>query len=450
MDNFTSFFQIFFIFFLLLSNVSLFEIDLRLHKEPKSLTVTSKYYQDNDFYYLIPICIGTPPQCINVLYETILSHLIINPIPTENTYHFKIDASSSSQTKKISNFLGKEKEIITDQLMLETLTFPFDFWLNSPEPNRFSNFEGVFGFGSDYDPINEVYNYNFSLVKALNSKKGGKNIFGHKYFKERQHLRLYVGEITDSEFVEKYGNSKNYPKCYISSSNKILSDISNALSHVWSCKMEKIKIIDDSITDIPNTNGVVIFSTGYNKISGPLAQGQSIINRILQNPAINEKCKTVMYDGNKTNLICAWTFDIYSFPTIVFEINGIELGLTPSNLFYKEYDILGGNFVYKGRFSFDPDVEYWTVGQPLLREYDMVFDMDEGTVGFWNAETIGVNKESLIKGIGFIVVLVVILSILVGGWIYYLKWRREHSPEAIRQKQLYNKIEKLQDIEMSK
>ena len=54
------------------------------------------------------------------------------------------------------------------------------------------------------------------------------------------------------------------------------------------------------------------------------------------------------------------------------------------------------------------------------------------------------------KGIGFIVVLVVVLSIIVGGGIYYLKWKRDHSPEAIKQKQLYNKIEKLQDIEMSK
>ena len=447
MANFTPFSLI---FFFLLTKVSLFEIVLSLHKEPKSLTVISKYYQDNDFYYLIPLCLGTPPQCINVLYETMLSHLIINPIPTQNTHHFKIDASSTSQTKKINNFLGKKKEIITDQLMIETLTFPFDFLLNSVQSNRFANFEGVFGFGSDYDPINDVYNYNFSLVKTMNSQRKWKNIFGHKYLKERQHLRLYIGEITDSEFVEKYGNSKNYPKCYISSSNKILNDINNSLSHGWSCMMQKVKIIDDSIIDIPNTSGIVIFSTGYNKISGPLAQGQAIINQIIQNPAINEKCKTVMYDGNKTNLICAWTFDIYSFPTIVFEINGIELGLTPSNIFYKEYDILGGNFVYKGRFSFARDVEYWTVGQPLLREYDMVFDMDEGSVGFWNAETIGVNKDSLVKGIGFIVVLVVVLSIIVGGGIFYLKWKRDHSPEAIKQKQLYNKIEKLQDIEMSK
>ena len=64
------------------------------------------------------------------------------------------------------------------------------------------------------------------------------------------------------------------------------NDINNSLSHGWSCMMQKVKIIDDSIIDIPNTSSIVIFSTGYNKISGPLAQGQAIINQIIQNPIL--------------------------------------------------------------------------------------------------------------------------------------------------------------------
>ena len=46
-------------------------------------------------------------------------------------------------------------------------------------------------------------------------------------------------------------------------------------------------------------------------------------------------------------------------------------------------------------------------------------------------------------------IIVIILSIIVGAIIFYIKWKKEHSPEYQRQKRLYSKIEKLQDIEMS-
>ena len=53
------------------------EIDLRLSTIPQSYKLNSKFYIDNEYRYLIPLCLGTPPQCFNVFYEVNFTHLVI-------------------------------------------------------------------------------------------------------------------------------------------------------------------------------------------------------------------------------------------------------------------------------------------------------------------------------------------------------------------------------------
>ena len=83
--------------------------------------------------------------------------------------------------------------------------------------------------------------------------------------------------------------------------------------------------------------------------------------------------------------------DIYQFPNIYFELDGVTLVLYPKNYFFKEYAMGNEEYVYKGRFQFGKNDFFWGFGQSILKEYDMIFDMDEGSVGFWNIEH---KKES--------------------------------------------------------
>ncbi len=43
------------------------DIDLRLYYDSQSYTVTTQAYIDNDYFYLIPICLETPPQLFSSL-----------------------------------------------------------------------------------------------------------------------------------------------------------------------------------------------------------------------------------------------------------------------------------------------------------------------------------------------------------------------------------------------
>lgn len=442
--------QITFLFFVF-PLISSIEIDLQLQMVPKSLTVSTKYYADNDFYYFIPICLGTPLQCMNVLYETNFTHLIINPIPSEQSHHFVMESSTSvTDLKKTVSPSELYGDAINDKLLISIYQFNFDFIHGHPSSTRFQSFDGVFGFGNEYDTLDKVYNNSFSVIKMLKEEGRIKNrLFGHKYFDDRRFIRLYIGEITDNTFIEKFGDGKGYPKCDMKKSKKALKDINKHLEHLWSCSLNEITILTESPIEIDNSEGYVIFSTGSNTISGPLSQGEIIIKEILKDSQLSEKCKEIYFNGGKLNLICAWSLDLYSFPKIQFSFSGVNLILDPTNLFYKEYDIKGENFVFKARFEFGSEYKYWTFGQPILRNYDMIFDMDDNSVGFWNAESVPISKKTFLKSLGTIVIIVIILSIIVGAIIFYLKWKKEHSPEYQRQKRLYSKIEKLQDIEMS-
>ena len=437
------------------------DIDLRLLRVPKTDYWTPDYiktYVDNDYYYLIPICLGTPGQCFNVLYETNFTHLIMNPNETDETFPYSTEESSTStETEdKIAPF-SFPGSVINDDIEFQLAIYNITFLQGETfKDKRFQMLDGVFGFGRYYTKSNKAFRPDFSLVNALYEKGVIKRrLFGHKYVGEEKYMKLYIGEITDKTYVQRFSAKENYPKCYCSSSSDKLSKTAGAeFGYLWSCEIEEISVTsgeldDKTVKKFKRSYSPVIFSVGSNVISGPLEEAQELIDLLISLSPEESKCKTVTFNGNKINIVCRWTLDVFKFPTIKFNLGTTELTLQAKNLFYKMYDIRGDVYIYKARFEFGPDEKFWTFGQPILREYDMVFDMDEGSVGFWNMEGGGVNKRKLIQNVGAIVCVVVVISIFVGAAIWYFKWKQENSPEAQQDKKLYSKISKMQEIEIN-
>ena len=150
----------------------------------------------------------------------------------------------------------------------------------------------------------------------------------------------------------------------------------------------------------------------------------------------------------KLTFYCSWTTDIYQFPTIYFELDGVELALLPKNLFYKEYDTDLGpeTFDYIARFEFTSYYSFWTIGQSVLREYDMIFDMDENSVGFWNISKEPEKFDYLyIKIIGIVSVIIVATIIIYFIVLYLMKCKKEKENEKEKEK-LLAKVEKMQEI----
>ena len=403
-----------FLCLLLLNLLNAFQIDLSLKRSSHAYTDEEdelKMYIDNDFLYLIPVCLGTPPQCFQVLYEVNFTHLLINQQFLNKKPRFHI--SQSSTAKNLSSYIEFDKvqsDAFNDNLYFDCFTSPFDWLYGTKILGVQSFYDGKFGFGRNYDNSSEKYHEKYSIVhKLYNLGKINKKIFGHKYFHDRKYVRLYIGEIN----LEEFNQNKNYPKCYVENTTKRLSTINDDFNHLWACDLKKVRIQikkDNEISDepgyeiIPKINNSVVFSTVTNEISGPFEQGKQFIDFLLSYPTVNATCKKHLYgrESDHLSIVCKWTSDIYQFPTIYFELEGVELTLHPKNYIYKEYDMTLEDFVYKGRFQFTPMDSYWTIGQSVLREYDMIFDMEEGSVGFWNISKEPEKSDFIfIKIVGF-------------------------------------------------
>ena len=434
------------------------ELDLYLYTNSKSTSITSKRYIDNDFYYLIPICLGTPPQCVEVLYETNFTHLMMNPSPLVDLNDpFNTQKSSTFTAEQhVLAFLNIQGDIVHDKLQICLDTFDYSFLYNNylTIKTRYKEFDGVFGFGKSYNDKDIFFNRTFSLVELLyQQKKIPSKIFGHRYFGDRNYLRLFIGEITDDDYIDKYVKKKNtFPKCSCHEAGEILGKMShNQLNQVWSCMLNKAIIFQEGnesvFYEVNKINTPVIFSTGSNLIRGPLEYGKQIFEYILNLPQYKDKCKEITYGKNKLNIICSWTIDIYNFPKIKFDVGGTTLIAQPYNYLYKVYDSIGDKFVFKGRFEFGDDLKFWSFGQSVLREYDMIFDMENEYVGFWNIEKEPWDRSEFLGVIGWISFGMIMVVLGTLGVIWFLRWKNWHSPLKQKERMMYDKIEKLKDIE---
>lgn len=450
------FFSVFFLQFVL---GNCLEIDLRLYKDSHSFKTKSNYYIDNYFLYLIPVCLGTPPQCFHIFYDVNFTHLLINPNMKKKTHYF--DASQSSTVTQSSieiNFNTIKSTVFSDFLYLDLMKFEFA-WLYGTEVLQMEAiYEGKMGFGRNYNNNTEKYHEKYSIVhKLYNSGKIKKKIFGHKYFHNRKYLRLYLGEINLNEF----NNNKQYPKCFVEASSKKLAEIDEIFDHLWSCELKRLHIYNEDEEKNPKSNPIfefsfpnnnsVLFSTVSNLITGPIDQGTVLIEFILSLPAAKNDCSKYSFHKKHISIRCKFNVDVFQFPKIYFELNGVTLILPPENLFHKEYAMDREKYVYKARFVFSPDYYFWTIGQAVLREYDMIFDMDEGSVGFWNSERIssGQNSDFLIKVIGKISCVIVFAIVIYLIILCICKWWKKKE-NKIKKDKLLSNITKLNDFKSLK
>ena len=336
------------------------DIDLRLYYDSQSYTVTTQAYIDNDYFYLIPICLGTPPQCFQVFYEINYTHLLINPIPQKYSHHFNYSLSTTSKnTTKIIDLYKSVSYSWNDNLTIETYNSNFDWLFGVFSLGLDSYFDGKFGFGRNYTNSSDIYNEKYSIVhKLFNKGIIKRKIFGHKFFNKRKYLRLYIGEIN----IDDFNNNKDYPKCFVANSSQALSKYSEEFNHLWSCTMKKITILNETV-DINNkkdntilynynitVNNSAVFSTFSNMVYGPYIQGEQLLNYLLSLPAAKECNKHKFQDS--ITLECSWNTEIYKFPTNYIQLDGVTLGMYSRNYFYKEYTLDGENYTYYGRFSF--------------------------------------------------------------------------------------------------
>ena len=362
-------------------------------------------------YFLMEteICVGTPEQCFNVLYDTGSAYLILG-IPNSSLKFKKSFNSLMSDTFsptcdniyaipfKSSVINAREAKDKVSIIRKFRLPYLFSFLLSWNSTESY-DYDGILGLGNYYPRIDSENSFDerFSFVHYL--KKNGiinKLIFGHEYH-DRTHGSIYFGE-------EPKSMRNGYFKC------KVQNFISYA--NKWHCPLLSMYFSNGANYTTLASNAA--FDTGYSFIKGPYWQVSNMFDRMKE--ISGKKCDFVSQIIDETNelvrFVCNLDIDISDFPDISFDIVGFKMTLLKRDLFRK-IKIKGGEIKYEMILVGDSTYNFWNFGEPILKNYDMVFNYEDNTVGFKiNNNYLGGDWTSVIL-LGIVFVCFVAVSIYI-------------------------------------
>ena len=104
--------------------------------------------------------------------------------------------------------------------------------------------------------------------------------------------------------------------------------------------------------------------------------------------------------------------EIKNVPDVIYYLKGFELRLRNIDLF--RVVLIDGKKKYMSKIVGDSRYNYWNLGEPILKNYNMVFNYEDNTVGFYPNENLseGSWTMTIILGIVFIVIGVMAIYII--------------------------------------
>ena len=387
----------------------------------RNLNSTSFY--PTDYTYNIPtinMCFGlNGTHCFNLIYDTGMMYIIIGDNSTKSSFSksYIVTESSTARVYGDIHSFAYRTGVIDGVESSEYCSFAngggrslytFNFLIAFKRSEHF-NIEGILGLGHGYiktgsekDPTTEEIEDKFSYVEYLKTYNLIKNkVFGHEY-KNGTHGTFYIGEVPPS-----FKSKNKYHKC-------------NALNTVkglykWYCNLKEIQLLtDETQTLLELTNGHVAFDTGYTDIRGPLEEGLKLYELFIN--ISNHQCHILnkTTDGGSTykKLMCDYNINIQTFPDIHFTLNDdAELVLKKEDMFRLIKTDKG--YKYLCKIIIDIRYVYWNLGEPVLKNYDMMFSYDDDSISFVeNLNLKGADYSEIIE-LNIVVIVLLVISIFV-------------------------------------
>ena len=262
------------------------------------------------------MCMGTPPQCLDVIFDTGSLLLWIAGKSSNHPKYFDPDQSSTfNDTKEEISIIfgtgGVSGSIVQDNIefniSVKNKVQHFN-WVLGERVNVDPRFNGIVGFGKSYDTNTsdsiKIPNQEFSLMHYLYDHHIiRKKIFAYKSSKTKG--ILYLGETG-------LNYTKHYPKCRAKAKKE--ESLSVYILYLWTCDIKEMfgvwkgKRMQNSETKI---NYKMMFDTGANAI---------LLPRALYHDAIDYYSKSSEgqcdYLVNSETLLCKSEIDLTSLVNI--------------------------------------------------------------------------------------------------------------------------------------
>ena len=434
------FFTFFYLIVIIIPSFSNIKLPLSSNSiSQKNHKLRSLLYQNTDsadnIYHILTteLCLGNPQQCFKFAYDTGNQYLILGIINTKAKFS-KLFSTSISETfkattnsffsipyrygiiqaREASDFLKLPNNLQAKYLLSFMITW------NTTEKYEF---EGILGLGNTYPKRDEDNSFDerFSLIHNLYSNGViDKKIFGHEYT-SRNKGYLYLGEIPPSL-------GYRYFKCTVAPFIPYLNK--------WHCESRAIALTNG--VNFTQYHSPYIFDTAFIDIKGPFYEGNSILSEMkeIAGDSCNFITEDIGEDHRYVKLVCDYDFNIGKIPDVIFYLRGFELRLKNYDMF--RVVLISGKKKFLSKIVGDSRYTYWILGEPVLKNYNMVFSYEDNSVGF-------TENENLVEGDWTMTIILGVIFIVIGTIGIYLIRNRKKIFAKIKSKDIekFNKGEML-------
>ena len=352
-------------------------IDVPMGSEPDSKT-------------LMKLCLGSPPQCFNLVVLTNSFYLMIsNSNSQSNSQHF-FNESQSNTLYKYSKFIELDyydqkirgQEAI-DKLTINGIEISKIYFLLINPSGKYRAYDGFIGLG--YMP--NKHERKFSLIHQLFEKgKIAHKVFT-QYYNDNYNGVITIGEIPDY-IVEDY---IHYGRC------KALNKIRNGKEYKnnnWECNIDFIYYGDNNdmnnmIQFIENNYKAEVLFLSYRKRSFLPLFIFEIFEKTYFKRALYEKQCIINSGGKYRWYECDNNIQL---PNLNLVFDAWEMRITSDKLFIPSKNNKNKKefiFYYKEQF------EKFLIGRSLLKEFEMVYDYANKQIGFYHPNVRYLGNEKI-------------------------------------------------------
>lgn len=365
-------------------------------------------YKMKDGLYTIKLNLGDPSKEFEVIVDTGSFILWIPSSKCTNCYENKnqmdIEKSKSLKTSKDRLELKYISGSIAGNVSYDIVRFgnsksylkKFKFLL-SDYINAPVRVDGIIGFTRKYTK----YDPEFSFVESL--YKNGlikRKIFSQNIDNENEeNSKFSIGNLPK----EISSDIENFTKCRANEDNA-------QVNSYWTCNLKTVLFVEKNKyqndikflnqnennstekqkafemvnpeNDISDEHMIAIFDTGSNIVVAPPEYFIKFKKLFFQKFIDQKICHLIGDSEGSNSFKCMENIDFNSFPILKFVLdNNYTYEIEAKHLFTPSYNgflfrIVFGNVPGKG----------WLLGQPFLRQYHIVFDQEENTIGLHNGD----------------------------------------------------------------